>query len=283
MKLAVTGASGSVGKRVVKLALERGHSVIGTDTTKPSSQDPWTNTSKYVFKTSDLTNFDNVLEVLAGCDAVINLAGHPNPLDYKVKTHNNNVVISWNVLRACAELGINRIAQASSVNVIAMAYSKETRFHYFPIDEDHPCEPDEPYGLAKLICEMQADVIVRRYKSMRIASLRFHLSVPDKSVAQEPGEREKDLWGYVQEDSVADAFLLAIEDTEKWSGHERFFIVSSQTAYEEDTMDLIKRYWPGVPIKKGKTIVGNQGLFDCSKAAELLGWQHKNGLTMKKV
>lgn len=104
---------------------------------------------------------------------------------------------------------------------------------------------------------------------MRIASLRFHLSVPDKSVAQEPGEREKDLWGYVQEDSVADAFLLAIEDTEKWSGHERFFIVSSQTAYEEDTMDLIKRYWPGVPIKKGKTIVGNQGLFDCSKAAEL--------------
>lgn len=98
MKLAVTGASGSVGKRVVKLALERGHSVIGTDTTKPSSQDPWTNTSKYVFKTSDLTDFDNVLEVLAGCDAVINLAGHPNPLDYKVKTHNKCVIIKFGSL-----------------------------------------------------------------------------------------------------------------------------------------------------------------------------------------
>lgn len=132
---------------------------------------------------------------------------------------------------------------------------------------------------------MQADSIVRAYKSMRIASLRLHWSVPDKSIAQKPaqkpGARAKDLWGYVQEDSAADAFLLAIEDSKKWSGHERFFIASSQTAYEENTMDFIKLHWPGVPIKEGKTLVGNQGLFDCSKAAELLGWQHTNGLTMK--
>jgi nucleoside-diphosphate-sugar epimerase len=92
MKLVITGASGSVGKQVVKLALERGHSVIGTDIAKPMSQDPWTTTSNYTFKTYDLTNFDAVLEVFAGCDAVINLAAHPNPLDYKVKTHNKCVI-----------------------------------------------------------------------------------------------------------------------------------------------------------------------------------------------
>jgi nucleoside-diphosphate-sugar epimerase len=130
---------------------------------------------------------------------------------------------------------------------------------------------------------MQADSIVRAYKSMRIASLRLHWSVPDKSIAYNPGGRASDLWGYVQEDSAADAFLLAIEDSKKWTGHERFFIASSQTAYEEDTMDLIKHHWPGVPIRQGKTLVGNQGIFDCSKAAELLGWQHTNGLTMKTV
>lgn len=60
------------------------------------------------------------------------------------------MVISWNVLRACAELGINRVAQASSVNVLTMVFSNECRFHYFPIDEDHPCEPDEPYGISKV-------------------------------------------------------------------------------------------------------------------------------------
>lgn len=31
-----------------------------------------------------------------------------------------------------------------------MAYSQTPRIHYFPIDEEHPCEPDEPYGLSKL-------------------------------------------------------------------------------------------------------------------------------------
>lgn len=92
MKLVITGSSGSVGRRVVKLALERGHSVIGVDITKPTLQDPWTTTSNYTFKTYDLTNFDAVLEVLAGCDAVINLAAHRTPLDYKIKTHNKCVM-----------------------------------------------------------------------------------------------------------------------------------------------------------------------------------------------
>lgn len=37
--------------------------------------------------------------------------------------------------------------------------------------------PDEPYGLSKLIGEMQADSIVRRWPHMRIASIRLHYSV----------------------------------------------------------------------------------------------------------
>ena len=92
MRLVITGSSGSVGKRVVKLALERGHSVIGVDIANPTLQGPWTTTSNHTFKTYDLTNFDAVLEALAGCDAVINLAAHPTPLDYKIKTHNKCVM-----------------------------------------------------------------------------------------------------------------------------------------------------------------------------------------------
>lgn len=34
-------------------------------------------------------------------------------------------------------------------------------------------------------------------------------------------DRKGDLWGYVQEDSGAEAFLLAVaDDTLKWTGHE---------------------------------------------------------------
>ncbi|KAF8150630.1 NAD(P)-binding protein [Crassisporium funariophilum] len=276
MKLVITGCNGNVGRRVVKLALERGNTVLGIDLARrPDPQDEWTKNPEYTFKEADLRDFDVVLHLLEGYEAVINLAAFPNPTDYMVKSHNSNIVISWNVLRACAELGIERVAQASSVNVITMVYSKACNFHYFPIDEDHPCEPDEPYGLSKVICEAQADTIVRRYKSMRVASLRLHWSIPHRSMASNKDERRfKDLWGYVQQDSGADAFLLAVAESDKWSGHERFFIVAPQTATETDTQSLIEKYWPGVPIKEGKTISGTQSLFDCSKATALLGWHH---------
>lgn len=59
-------------------------------------------------------------------------------------------MISWNVLRAAAELGIKRVAQASSVNVVRLVWSREPLLYYLPLDEEHPREPDEPYGLSKL-------------------------------------------------------------------------------------------------------------------------------------
>ncbi|KAF8807054.1 NAD(P)-binding protein [Phlegmacium glaucopus] len=281
MKLVITGCNGSVGKRVVKLALEQGNTVLGIDLTQQrAGNDPpqpriYDDHPEYTFAAADLRDFEVVLKLLDGYDAVINLAAHRNPGDYKVATHNSNVVISWNILRACAELGITRVAQASSANVITLVFSQQCHFNYFPIDEQHPCEPDEPYGLSKLICEMQADTIVRRYSSMKVASLRLHWSVPYRAIAD--SNRPKDLWGYVQEDSSAEAFLLAIKpNNDKWSGHETFFITAPETAVDENTMSLIRNSYPDVPIKEGKAFVGREGFFDCSKAATLLGWYHKD-------
>jgi len=116
---------------------------------------------------------------------------------------------------------------------------------------------------------------------MRIASLRLSWTLPRKEDAfgDTAISRAKDLWGYVQEDSAADAFLLAVADSDKWSGHERFFIVAPEiSSPKEDTMPLVSKCFPDVPIKDGKAFWGKQGLFDCSKAAELLGWYHRDGV-----
>ena len=50
----------------------------------------------------------------------------------------------------CEQLGINRIAQASSVNVIPLVWTERKDFVYFPLDEEHPTGTDEPYGLSKM-------------------------------------------------------------------------------------------------------------------------------------
>ncbi len=36
------------------------------------------------------------------------------------------------------------------MNVIPLVWTERKDFEYFPLDEDHPCRPDEPYGLSKV-------------------------------------------------------------------------------------------------------------------------------------
>jgi nucleoside-diphosphate-sugar epimerase len=86
MKVAVTGCNGSVGKRVVTLALKLGHTVVGIDHTLQSGRD--CANSQFMFIHADLADYDTVLKVFEGCDGVIHLAACSNPGDYKVNTHN---------------------------------------------------------------------------------------------------------------------------------------------------------------------------------------------------
>lgn len=59
--------------------------------------------------------------------------------------------MSYNILRAAAELGIARVAQASSINAIGGYLSQGgPTFDYFPVDEQHAARPHDPYSLSKL-------------------------------------------------------------------------------------------------------------------------------------
>lgn len=92
--------------------------------------------------------------------------------------------------------------------------------------------------------ELQADTIIRRYPSMRIASLRLSWSLPSRQAAMrdDPERRRTDLWGYVQEDSGAEAFLLALTDESgRWAGHEAFFITAPDVANELSAVELWER------------------------------------------
>lgn len=121
MKIAITGCNGSVGKPVVALSLKQGHSVVGIDVVEVAITTG--SDHGFTFLRVDLTDYDATLEALRGCDAVIHLAALPNPGDYKVIVHNtyailtlakerllildpicSNVVLSWNILRAAAEV-----------------------------------------------------------------------------------------------------------------------------------------------------------------------------------
>jgi UDP-glucose 4-epimerase len=270
MKIALTGGSGSIGQAIIAEALERGHSIVSIDRAPP----PGPQHRNLRFVEADLADYDGLVAAFEGCDALIHMAAIPKPViapDHIV--HNNNVVGSYNALRAAVEHGIKRICQASSVNAIGLSYSRAPRFDYFPIDEDHPNYGEDPYSLSKWICEQQADAFARRYEDVSIASLRFHWCVPTPAVAgrtfNAPGA-EKHLWAYTRLEAAARASLLSLEAD--FRGHEVFYIVAPETTIETPSLELAATHFPRVEIRGD--LSGNRSFFNTAKAERMMGWRH---------
>jgi len=271
MKIALTGGSGTVGTAIIERARARGDGIVSIDRALPAERQ-----AGVEYRVLDLADYDAVLAAFAGCDALIHMAAIPYPFqqpDHVV--HNNNVVASYNALRAAIALGIRRICQASSVNAIGLSYSRAPRFDYFPIDEQHPNHAEDPYSLSKWICEQQADAFARRHEDLSIASLRFHWVVPDKATAAANFNRPlpelaKHLWAYTGRDAAARASLLAVEG--RFTGHEVFYIVAPQATHPAPSRELAALHYPAVPIRGA--FGGNASFFDSGKAERLLGWRH---------
>jgi UDP-glucose 4-epimerase len=278
MHIALTGSTGRVGRAIMEMALADGHSLVCIDRVAPPADAPQPPNSTFI--QAEMSDYDAVLAALRGCEGLIHMAAIPSPghhPDHVV--HNNNVVGSYNALRAAAEVGIQRICQASSVNAIGSAYSRVPRYDFFPVDETHPTYNEDPYSLSKWICEVQAESIVRRYEGTTIASLRFHAVVPDRATIRKwqgnsPAGFSKHLWGYTRYDAAARACLLAM--TPKFDGAEAFFINAPDTSADEPSLELARKYFPNVPVT-GDLGVRNSFL-NCAKAGRLLGWTHQPGL-----
>ncbi len=283
MKIAVTGGRGRIGRAITEGALKKGHSVVNIDRVDPAELPaegqvlPPLPTGNVSYITADAGNYEDLLAAFAGCDAVIHMAAIPSPFRHPDHiVHNNNVTGSYNALRAAVEHGIMKICQASSVNAVGLSFSRAAHFDYFPIDEQHPPYNEEPYGLSKQICEAQADSFARRYEGIRIASMRFHLVISDREAAakifkDETVEQAKHLWAYTRYDAAVDACLLSLDAP--FTGHEVFYIVGPDTTLSTPTMDLARKFFPDVPVRK--QLSGNASFFDSSKAERMLGWKHR--------
>lgn len=88
MRVAILGCAGSVGKRVVFRALDQGHTVVGVDLASTYGSMEHDSNSEFTYTKLDLREYDQVLKVLHGCHAVVQLAALRNPGDYAVQTHN---------------------------------------------------------------------------------------------------------------------------------------------------------------------------------------------------
>lgn len=267
MRIAVTGAGGRLGRALTERALAEGHQVVAIDR-EPAAAAARAGVQP---RTADVTDYPDLAAATAGCEAIVHLAAYtapdamPEPL-----VHNNNVVASYNALRAAEARGISRVCLASSVNAIGGLFSRQPRYDYFPVDEQHPCYAEDSYSLSKRIAEEQAAAYARRVPGMSIGCLRLHaLREQEEMAARLPHRLDagrKDLWGYTPLDMAAQACLAVV--TTDLGGCEIFYVVAADTYSSEPSRALRDRFFPEVPVRGD--LSGRRSFFDSSKAGKVL-------------
>ena len=268
-KVVVTGGSGRLGRHAIRHLLDHGYELLSLDIVPPPQPlcDSWL---------CDLRRSGDLYEAFRGADAVIHLGAYQAPnLAPDCETFGNNVTATYNVLKAAVDMGVRRVVCASSIAAYGFLYAPRIWTpDYLPLDEVHPCRPQDPYALSKVFGEQLADSCTR-YCNLTVASLRFsgvnfdltYGALPERWA--DPGLKMGTFWSYVDARDAAAACRLAIEAP--LSGHDVFNIAASTSRYLEPTDELVRKYVPGVRIKDGYS--GCWGGLDVTRAAGALGFE----------
>lgn len=276
-RIIVTGGSGKAGHWIVKHLLERGCDVVNIDSRPPAVEQCRT-------IVADLTQLGHVVTAFSPFgtpdrrpyDGVVHMAAipraHQTPNDEVFRV---NALSTYNVLEACALLGIGKAVIASSEASYGLCFATEFfEPKYLPVDEAHPRLPEDSYGLSKIVNEVTAAAFHRR-TGMQVISLRLGniLGPEDHETVRarfdHPEDRLRILWSYIDARDVAIACRLALE--RDGLGCEPVILAADDSSSNLPSQDLIKRFLPGVREFR-RPISGLQSLLANDRAKALLGW-----------
>lgn len=272
MKIVVTGGSGRLGSYTVRALVDAGHDVLSLDRAPPAD-------AFYPSWVCDLTRAGDLYQAFKGAEAVVHLAAWQAPgMVADTETFSNNVTVSYNVLKAAADLDVGRVVMASSIAAYGFTYATAMwQPDYLPLDENYPCTPQDPYGLSKIVGEQLADSFVSfnalSVVSLRLSGVNFDLtyeSLPGRWA--DPGEKMGTFWSYVDARDAAEACRLAVGA--EMAGHAICNVSHDLSRYNEPTADLVARYLPGTRIREG--FPSHFGGLDNSRAKTVLGFEAKH-------
>lgn len=302
--LLITGGAGFIGSQVSKMAARAGHHVIVFDNLSTGNKE---NVKYGTFIHGDLADTKAVNEVFSDhhIDAVIHLAALidvgesvADPLKY----YGGNVACTLNLLDAMARHHIHTLIFSSSAAIFGLPLS-------LPVNEDHPCQPINPYGETKLIIEKllidcdaaygikssclryfnaaggdpEAEITCRKAKESNLIplvlkSLKSSTSAITVYGDDYPTEDGTCIRDYIHVQDLASAHLLALnkllhdrQSTRYNLGNGKGFSVKEVIAAAEKMTGLKAR------IIVGERRPGDPPILvaDASKATQELGWTPK--------
>jgi UDP-glucose 4-epimerase len=166
MRTLITGGAGFIGSNLAVELLRQGCNVrvldnlaSGYESNVPVSAD---------FVKGDVRDFAIVERAAQDVDAIFHLAasvGNKRSIDNPVLDAEINVLGTLHVLEAARANSVPKVVISSSAGIFG-------ELKTIPIREDHPVEPDTPYGASKLCAEKQGLAYSKLYP-MNVVCLRY--------------------------------------------------------------------------------------------------------------
>jgi nucleoside-diphosphate-sugar epimerase len=277
-RIIITGGSGKAGQWIVKHFVQHNYDVINLDVKAPA--EPICPT--IITDLNDLGQVHNALSQYSTrsrqeVTGIVHFAAipqaytHTNDICFR-----NNVMSTYNILEAAANLGIGKVVLASSESSYGICFASEFfEPQYLPIDEEHPQLPEDSYGLSKVVNEVTAQAFNRR-TGMQVVSFRLGNILVPESYAQlkanfdDTEARLRILWSYIDARDVASACLKAIEAD--GLGAEALIIAADDSSSNRLTQELVEQYLPVVKDIRSP-LDGRTSLISNAKAKRILGWE----------
>jgi UDP-glucose 4-epimerase len=168
MKTLVTGGAGFIGSNIVKRLVAEAHTITVLDNFSSgyrSNLDPF---PQIRLIEGDVRNESVLAQAIKDVDIVFHLAasvGNKRSIDNPVDDGEINFIGTLKVLEAARHAGVRKVVFSSSAGIFG-------ELKTLPIREDHPVEPDSPYGVSKLAAEKMCLAYAKLY-ALEAVCLRY--------------------------------------------------------------------------------------------------------------
>ena len=309
----VTGGSGRLGNYVCSYLKKQGFNVTSFDVV-PTPPESFNAVEQIPFVMGDLLNLGEFLRAIAvaKADVIVHLAAITGPTEISLPYDKEkgflggppmrymqrvpedtcfkiNTMGTFYILDAARRMGVKDVIISSSFFATGMgnrpggsSYTPQ----YLPVDEEHPCDPENSYSLSKYLNEITGEAFARAY-NMNVIALRYMGVHYDNNKNSQhkfgitieqledvnKGKMTLTSCQYADARDIARIIEMGIQKmgSPDLKPFEAFF-VSTDTKYVGPSSVDVAKAWPFLS-ELAKNLKGNEGIFSIAKAEKLLGYK----------
>ncbi|MEM7536892.1 MAG: NAD(P)-dependent oxidoreductase [Chloroflexota bacterium] len=296
MKVMITGASGKLAAYVIRELADE-HELVLFSRRQPDDE-----FGQYPWVQGDLTSFEDCQRAVEGVDAIQHIGAQPWPVDHPAMreraegmgipfdaTFKSNMMGTYYLMQAAVEAGVSCVVMAGSNCALGHGFRiSDTPFpiQSLPIDETHPCYPEDSYSYTKHAGEGLLASFTRGYGIRTYVTRIAGICPADRRQAMAESAKPIEgwspwLWCWVGSEDVASAHRLLMEHgmaaDSTLPDHDVYFLNGDDTTLLEPTQEVVERFRPDLLplVDAGKGLSGHQSFLNCDKLKAAVGWEHK--------